>query len=40
MTFSVRGGASGSGRPYFYQEVMTVEKQKTGFVEHEPLPVK
>ena len=30
--FSAGNGAFGNGRPYFLMEVMTVEKEKTGFV--------
>ncbi len=30
--FSAGNGAFGNGRPYFLREVMTVEKEKTGFV--------
>ncbi len=31
--FSAGNGAFGNGCPYFLREVMTVEKEKTGFVE-------
>lgn len=30
--FSAGNGAFGNGRPYFLREVMTVKKEKTGFV--------
>ena len=30
--FSAGNGAFGNGRTYFLREVMTVEKEKTGFV--------